>query len=175
VREAEATLRQVVPFVEEDVDECAPNLKPRRERTRKVAVLENPAAPSVHAIDRLGHADSQALHAAGERALVLSFRDKVNVIALYGVMRETKAEAFATFGECSSQPPKQARAAQAGDILTDTQGDVERMMTRMWGPALMRRSMRVFALSPRAISSAAPISKLRRQGPPAHYCHVSAL
>jgi hypothetical protein len=75
MREAEATLRQMVPLVEQDVNECAANLKPRRERAREVAALENVATPSVHTVDGLGNTYSQALHAAAQRAFMLSFRD----------------------------------------------------------------------------------------------------
>jgi hypothetical protein len=71
----------------------------RLQRTRVIAIREQPTAPPQPAIDRLGDANRKPLHPARERAAITGFRQQVQVVALNREMDQPEAKASASATE----------------------------------------------------------------------------
>src|SRR5450432_2170603 len=73
---------EVLPKVQQNVDQAAPRLGGCAERARVIATAPDAAAPADGPIDGLGAASGQALHAPHEGHRMIALDDEVNVIAL---------------------------------------------------------------------------------------------
>jgi hypothetical protein len=70
----------------QDVHQSVPDLARRDERSRMKTICPDLAATAERAIDGLGDANGESLHAATERDEAVAFDEQMDVIALHAEM-----------------------------------------------------------------------------------------
>src|SRR5258708_3344959 len=85
-------------------------------------VAEDGSAALQDPVQRLGDADVEPLHAAGERLVVVCLDDDVQVVAEYGELDEPHPESCPRGGERALQRLVAAAAAEIPDVMSHAQG-----------------------------------------------------
>ena len=124
--------------IEEHITQREAHLARSLQGARVIAVRKQPARALKAAIDGAGDANRQALDAARERATVVRFCDQMQMIALHAEVHQREAELLLGRGQSLTHHHEQRVLAQRAHCALHAQRDVQRVVTRMGGPAQMR-------------------------------------
>src|SRR5215468_4165593 len=111
--------------VAEDIDQRDADLARGPQLAGMVAMLKERPAPSQAPIEAAGHANGQALHAAGETDAVVGLDDEMDVVLLDAVLAHAKAR-LVRGCDRGAQGGVGVKAAQAGDVWANAEGGVNR-------------------------------------------------
>ena len=179
---------EVVQEVHQDVRERVGDLGGRAKLARVVVVREHGALAPHDAVQRLGDADAQPLHAPCERPLIRRLDDQVDMVPLHGEVDQAEPEAVAAALEALADAGEAPLGAQIPDVRPHPPGHVHRVPRRQRRPASVRHFpelARRFARAP-ALPSPPPAPRgqvqlhllrfpLRRRHPaPPHAAHRDA-
>lgn len=136
----------------EEVGERIAHLARRLQRMRVIAIGEDRPRTTPGTIERPRDAHARALHAAGERTLVIDLAHQVEMIAQHREVHEPQAQAIGSAGECVTNGVMCSHLSQAWQPGLDAKRDVQRMARRN------RRSSRVCDVGPiaRRLATCAP-------------------
>jgi hypothetical protein len=148
----------VLARVVEDVGERVASFPRRVERASMVPVGEHTSGAAPTSVQSTRDAHREALHAARERAGVLSFDERVHVVRLDREVHEAHATAIVADPKRVEQQRPLRRPAQARQTTHELHRDEHRDMTRQPGASAMRNErLLALRLPPRADArSAAP-------------------
>lgn len=143
VDEARRDCRPVLARIEEHVTESEVDGTRRLQCSRVVAIRKQASTATQRAIDGPGNAHREPLHTQRQSTAVGRFCDEMQVMTLYGEVREPKAEALFPCGEGESHSLEEPSIAQRGETSIDAQRDVQWMVARQRRAAQVRDSGRV--------------------------------
>src|SRR5882724_1392328 len=117
-----------------DILDGPTDLGGRPQHVREVAVGENRAVTVHDAVEPLGDANAESLHAAREAPLILGLDDQVDVIALHRKVGDSHPEAIAGRPEGLLDALEAATGTQIPDLPMHAPIDVDRQpaQTRSW-------------------------------------------
>jgi hypothetical protein len=148
---------QVLPKVEEYIDETPARLGRRAEGSPVIAARPDAATPTARAIDRLRASDRQPLKPAHERLVTVAFDEKMDVVRLHGELHDPKGR-FVRIRERALDGGEDARRAQRWNLAPRAPGDVHRPPRAVSGARSMRRrGPRRDELSSRALPPSSPM------------------
>jgi hypothetical protein len=141
--------------IEKNINERTAHFSRRRERTGVVTTSPGGAPATHHPIDRTRHPNGQTGHPSGERSLVVGFCEEVHVIALYGVVQESKPAAR-RLGERPAHFGKESLPAEARQASYRAQGHMDGLPPVVRGAGVMARARPSFWTAACSFALAAP-------------------
>src|SRR5215470_15428749 len=126
----------VMHVVAQHIDQSDADLARGAQLAGMVAMLKDRPAASQAPIEAAGHANGQALHAAGETDAVVGLDDEVDVALLDAVLAHAKAR-LVRGSDRRTQGGVSVKSAQAGDVGANAEGGVNRDVAGQLGAAQM--------------------------------------
>ena len=117
--------------ISQHVADAAPRLARAVQRTGVVSIGEDASFAPEDAIDSAGEGDEVSLQASKQGGAILGLDDQVQVVGLNRVVDDADASPLDAAAEGVLDGVGDARFAQGGQVLHDSRGDVDRMVSLM--------------------------------------------